>query len=66
MDSDPRGANNEIHPMFVSQQPYASVVEWSITTDCKSVALRASLVQIQPGALIIKTPLGVFILPGWI
>jgi hypothetical protein len=28
----------------------ASVVEWSITTDCKSVALRASLVQIQPDA----------------
>ena len=28
----------------------ASVVEWSITIDCKSIALRASLVQIQPGA----------------
>ena len=27
------------------------MVEWSITTDCKSVALRATLVQIQPGAL---------------
>ncbi len=32
--------------------PHASVVEWSITTDCKSVALRASLVRIQPGALL--------------
>lgn len=26
------------------------MVEWSITTDCKSVALRATLVQIQLGA----------------
>mgnify|MGYP007120771953 FL=1 len=26
------------------------MVEWSITIDCKSIALRASLVQIQPGA----------------
>jgi hypothetical protein len=34
---------------------HASVVEWSITTDCKSVALRASLVQIQPGAHEYKT-----------
>jgi hypothetical protein len=28
----------------------ASVVEWSITTDCKSVALRAPMVRIHPDA----------------
>ena len=28
----------------------ASVVEWSITTDCKSVAHRATQVRILPGA----------------
>ncbi len=29
----------------------ASVAEWSIATDCKSVALRATQVRILPGAL---------------
>lgn len=29
---------------------FASVAEWSIATDCKSVALRATKVRILPGA----------------
>ena len=32
----------------------ASVAEWSIATDCKSVALRATQVRILPGALVDK------------
>ncbi len=40
--------------------PHASVVEWSITTDCKSVALWASLVRIQPGAQK-QIPKGIFV-----
>ena len=34
---------------------HASVAEWSIATDCKSVALWATKVRILPGAQIKKT-----------
>ena len=29
---------------------HASVAEWSIATDCKSVGFKPTLVRIQPGA----------------
>ncbi len=35
---------------------HASVAEWSIATDCKSVALWATKVRILPGAPIREIP----------
>ena len=46
----------KIHATVVNVFIIASVAEWSIAIDCKSIAPRATKVQILPGAQVQKNP----------